>query len=111
MYEEIRERCVDLGVDPAVCDALITILQSPTSTFLEFMRLILETPAIPTDFATEMAVVLLTARPGRHRIKGWRPSLIEYMPPPPPPHSTLALREEEEESSPSLPPPVGKSTS
>jgi hypothetical protein len=63
MYEEIRERCVDLGVDPAVCDALITILSSPTSTMVELMRLIAETPMFPTDLATEMAVVF-AYRPG-----------------------------------------------
>jgi hypothetical protein len=61
MYE-IRERCVDLGVDPAVCDAIISILNSPTSTMLELMRLIVETPAIH-DLATEMVVAFIH-RPG-----------------------------------------------
>jgi hypothetical protein len=82
MYEEIHERCVDLGVDPAVCDVLITILSSPTSTMVELMRLIAETPMFPTDLATEMALVF-AYRPGM-----WFPPSLRQTP-----HIILAAAE------------------
>ncbi|KAJ7922823.1 hypothetical protein B0H13DRAFT_2267324 [Mycena leptocephala] len=115
MYEEIRERCVDLGVDPAVCDALITILSSPTSTMSSSCGSLLKLRCPHRPRHRDGSSICLPPGSGDQAAPDQgvaaladRVQSLKIVPPPPPPHLTLALREEEEESSPSLPPPVGE---